>query len=93
MLLPMAENLGSALQWLQPLCSSLTDGECWYCPEGRKCSGVPSLVLCCFPLCFIIPDSELIFMLFCGSVLHQRECEEHRAKKCFEDLLYLKEGL
>lgn len=29
-------------------------------------------------------------MSFCGSVLHQREGEEHRVKKRFEVLIYLK---
>lgn len=29
-------------------------------------------------------------MLFCGSVLHEREGEEHREKECFEDLICLK---
>lgn len=48
--------------------------------------------LCCAVInqCFSIPDSELIFMSFCGSVLHQREGEEHRVKKRFEVLIYLK---
>lgn len=29
-------------------------------------------------------------MLFYGSVLHQREGEEHKVKKCFENRIYLK---
>lgn len=60
-------------------------------PEGTEflCSA-PKPVLCWFNQCFSIPDSELIFTWFCGSVLHQREGEEHRVKKCFEVLIYLR---
>lgn len=85
----LAENVGRVLVQLQS--SRLGRWERCCCPEDTKffCS-VPEPALCCFNLCFSIPNSELIFMLFCGSVLHQREGEEHKVKKCFENMIYLK---
>lgn len=46
------------------------------------CAGLISVLV------FLTQNSSLCF--FCGSVLHQREGEELRVKKCFEVLIYLR---